>query len=183
MPLRLSAGISRKMGLPNYGSLGATCHVEVELDAGLLAHDLEGLHRHVRNAYVACYQAVNDELARHCQAMNNGAEQHVPQDGVATEQSVGDIDVSQAAGDGNGQRGGNGDMPQPATPRQLEFIRVLAGQIRGLGVRRLDTVTDTLCGKPLTGLSHAEASALIDILKNVRAGKLDLEAALRGAAA
>ena len=44
MPMRLLAGISKKMGLPNYGSLGATCHVEVELDAGLLTYDLDGLH-------------------------------------------------------------------------------------------------------------------------------------------
>ena len=50
MSLKLSAGISKKMGLPDYGSLGASCHVEVELAPGLLEHDLEGLHRHVRNA-------------------------------------------------------------------------------------------------------------------------------------
>jgi hypothetical protein len=167
------------MGLPNYGSLGATCHVEVELDAGLLAHDLAGLHRHVRNAYAACSRAVNDELARQCEAISNGREQPVPLGSLPTEHDVAQTDIGQAADDGNGRRRGNGDTPQPASPRQIEFIRVLASQIRGLGVRRLDAVTDTLCGKPLTGLSHAEASALIDILKNVRAGKLDLEAALR----
>ncbi len=183
MPLRLSAGISKKMGLPNYGSLGAMCHVEVELDAGLLAHDLEALHRHVRNAYVACSQAVNDELARHREAMDNGAEGVAPERNFAAEHDMDEGGIDQAGGDGNGRRHAEGDTPRPATPRQIEFIRVLAGQIRGLGVRRLDSVTKTLCGKPLTGLSHAEASALIDVLKNVRAGKLDLEAVLRGAAA
>ena len=73
MPLKLSAGISKKMGLPDYGSLGATCHVEVELPAGLLEHDLESLHRQVRNAYIACSQAVNDELARHRAAMRSAS--------------------------------------------------------------------------------------------------------------
>jgi hypothetical protein len=64
MPLTLSAGVSKKMGLPDYGSLGATCQVQVELDASLLKDDLETFHRHVRNAYVACSQAVQDELTR-----------------------------------------------------------------------------------------------------------------------
>ena len=109
MPMKLSAGISKKMGLPNYGSLGATCHVEVELDAGLLAHDLAGLHRHVRNAYVACSQAVNDELARHLEAMNDGSEQVGSGRSVATEQDAGRTDTGQASGDGNGPRRGNGD--------------------------------------------------------------------------
>jgi hypothetical protein len=182
MPLKLSAGISKKMGLPNYGSLGATCHVEVELDAGLLAYDLDGLHQHVHNAYVACSQAVNDELTRHREAMDNGSEHVTPGHNTAAEFDADEGGSDQTEGNGNGQRPGNGDTPQAATSRQVEFVRVLASQIRGIGVRRLDAVTETLCGKPLVELSNTEASALIDVLKNVRAGKLDLEAALNGAA-
>ena len=182
MPLKLYAGISKKMGLPNYGSLGATCHVEVELDAGLLAYDLDGLQQHVHNAYVACSQAVNDELARQREAMDNDTERGALDYSNAAQHDVEEGRTGPTATSGNGQNHSNDDTHRPATSRQLEFIRVLASQIRGLGVRRLDTVAETLCGKPLTGLSGAEASALIDVLKNVRAGKLDLEAALSGTA-
>jgi hypothetical protein len=35
MPLTLNVGISKKVGLPDFGSVGATCNVSVELDAGL----------------------------------------------------------------------------------------------------------------------------------------------------
>ena len=180
MPMKLFAGISKKMGLPNYGSLGATCHVEVELDAGLLTYDLEELHQHVHNAYVACSQAVNDELARHREAMENGSEQVAPEHDATAGHDAEEPGIDQTGGGGNGNGRRSGDTPLPATARQAEFIRVLAGQIRGLGIRRLDAVTETLCGKPLSALSNAEASALIDVLKNVRAGKLDLEAALNG---
>jgi hypothetical protein len=58
MPLKLNVGLSKKVGLPDYGSLGASCHVEVELEGSLIHHDLESFQRHVKNAYVACHQAV-----------------------------------------------------------------------------------------------------------------------------
>ena len=43
MPMKLNVGLSKKVGLPDYGSLGASCHVELELDSTLLATDLDSL--------------------------------------------------------------------------------------------------------------------------------------------
>src|SRR5258708_9407757 len=65
MPLKLSLAVSRKVGQPDYGSLGASCGVELELAESLLFDDLDAFQRRVRDAYIACNQAVHDELARH----------------------------------------------------------------------------------------------------------------------
>lgn len=65
MPLKVNVGLSQKVGLPDYGSLGASCHVEYEADSTLLTTDLETFQRQVKNAFVACKQAVQDELHRH----------------------------------------------------------------------------------------------------------------------
>src|SRR5260370_8874720 len=64
MPLKLNVGVSRKLGLPDYCSAGASCNIEVELDSGLLQHDLGTFDAEVRAAFVAARQAVDDELVR-----------------------------------------------------------------------------------------------------------------------
>src|SRR5437762_11763349 len=74
MPLKLNVGVSRKIGLPRYGSVGASCAVEVELDQGLLFHDVETLHEKVQEAFAACRQAVAEELDRQ-EAVNAGNDQ------------------------------------------------------------------------------------------------------------
>lgn len=63
MAVKLSVGLQKKVGLPDFGSLGASCHVEFEIDRGLLEHNLDGFHRKVSEAFVACRQAVQDQLA------------------------------------------------------------------------------------------------------------------------
>src|SRR6516165_10717983 len=64
MPLKLNVGVSRKVGLPDYSSVGASCNLELELDTALLEKDLDGLHARIREAYVAAHKAVHDELTR-----------------------------------------------------------------------------------------------------------------------
>ncbi len=54
MPLKLSVGVSRKVGQPAYGSIGAACGVELELESGLLRDAPEEFDDRVRSAYAAC---------------------------------------------------------------------------------------------------------------------------------
>jgi len=183
MPLKLNVGISKKAGLPNYGSLGASCSVELELDGSLLQDDLEGFHQRVRRVYVACSQAVRDELARQQQAEAHG---ETPPPPSTSEETASRSSAANDNGNGNGRRDGQdegGRNGQPATARQLDYATRLAGQIRGLGSRRLAALAQQLFAKPLAELGSAEASGLIDTLKRIKAGQVDLQAALRGVVA
>ena len=62
MGMKISVGLQKKVGQPNYGSLGASCHVEFEIDAAMIESNLDGFHNKVNGAYLACRQAVNAQL-------------------------------------------------------------------------------------------------------------------------
>ena len=122
MPMTINVGLNKKIGLPDFGSLGATCSES----------DLASFHQRVKNAFTACRQAVQDELAREQQA-----------------QSAGNVVPSTAPENRHDNRRGNGAGANghEASEKQHTYLRQLAGQIKGLGVRKLETVSQKMFGK------------------------------------
>ena len=173
MPITITAGLSRKVGLPDYGSLGASCQVEFEADASLLEHDLEGFHARLRDAYIACSQAVHDELAR--QQGTNSPPAVPASNGAnsATSSSQG----QSPAPPSNGHQG-EGRL---ITDKQLTYARQLAARIKGLGGQGLDAIAHRCFFKPAAALTSFEASQLIDQLKAIKAGDVPLPETLAGA--
>jgi hypothetical protein len=171
--MTLNVGLSKKIGQPDYGSLGASCGVTVELDAALLRDDLDAFHNQVRKAYTACRQAVQDELARH--------QSGEPTDAVSISTRASSIGAN--GSNGNGRAAGtNGNAAHGASQKQVDYINQLARQIRGLGIRRVESLAQRMFGKPLAGLSSLDASGLIDTLKAVKVGEVDINDVLEDAA-
>jgi hypothetical protein len=161
--MKLNVGVSQKVGLPNYGSVGASCNLEMELDASLLEKDLDGFRARIRAAYIAAHQAVHDELAR-LQAAGTRAPTKPPaRNGV------------NGSGPGNSHTGGNGEavsagrtaaeaprFGKPATASQISAIRSIA--------RRHEVDLDGLLHDEYgvtqpEELTLAQASRVIDMLR------------------
>jgi hypothetical protein len=171
--MKLNVGVSKKIGLPEYSSAGATCNLELELDSRLLESDLDEFHARVRDAYVACQQAVNDELAR----LQDQASPSIASPAAST----GGRDRNMPPGNGQGHNNGpesrgNGAVPRtvgsrgrlsrPATASQVKAIFAIAhaqhADLEGLlrDEYRVDHPEE---------LTLSQASVLIDQLKAVSA--------------
>ena len=164
--LKLNVGSNRKVGLPDYGSAGASCNLEVELDTSLF-HDLDGLHKVVRRAYAACNQAVQDELARlKATAVVTEAKPEVVE--VRTAPGVKGARISTGAvGGSTTTRSANGSNGRSATTSQVKAIRAIASR------RRIDLpglIHDRFGLEAVGELGIREASELIDELKGDEAG-------------
>lgn len=163
MPLTVNVGLSKKIGLPDYGSLGASCHVEYEADACLLNTDLEGFHRQVKNAFIACKQAVQDELHRHQSA--EAAAQPPPTNGKpsnAQPRTNGHANGQNSTGpsNGNNQRRNNG---RKATASQVRALDAISNRLQ-LDLQRW--LFEKYGLRVASELSIADASSAIDELNS-----------------
>ena len=156
MPLKLNVGVSKKVGLPDYGSAGATCNIELELDTHLLESDLDGFHQRVRSIYVAAQQAVHDELAR-----------------LQGQPAPATAETGHGMPDRPAQRNGHAAAssrpagnrtrpPRPATANQVRAIEAIA---RRLGADLEGLLREEFAVQRVEDLSMSEASRVIDDLK------------------
>ena len=152
MPLKLNVGLIKKIGLPNYSSLGASCQLEIELDSRLLEDHPEGFQERARQAFAACEQSVEEELSR--QGTDRAAE-------VA----------GRAEGNGVLANGQEHVVPpgtvrrvtekRPATEAQIRALRSIADRWQLDLAKELQSRLGT---EQLEELSVREASRLIDDL-------------------
>ena len=150
MAVTLSVGLQKKVGLPDYGSLGASCHVEFEIDRCLVDHDLDSFHQKVAGAFAACRQAVNDQLAQQAapQSKTNG------------------VDYSGGTPGRNGHSHTNGNGARQTIGRATQSqVRAIFAIARRQQVDPATLVRERFNVERLENLTIREASTLIDELK------------------
>jgi hypothetical protein len=64
MSTKINVGLSRKIGQPNFGSLGASCHIDLEIDTQTASRGPEAIQRQILGAFAVCKQAIDTELAK-----------------------------------------------------------------------------------------------------------------------
>jgi len=168
--LKLHAGVSKKVGLPNFSSASASCTIEAELDSSLL-QDREGFQVVVARAYQSCEQAVQDQIARLTSE---------PQSEPSQPQEVIEVRTSPAISGARITTNGaatkcaeplatnraafrDAPSPRPATASQVKAIRAIAAR------RKIDLVGLLRERFGLTTadeLGIRQASNLIDELKS-----------------
>lgn len=173
MPLKLNVGLSKKIGLPNYGSLGASCHLEIELDAQLFARDRNEFDQQVQQAFDACSHAVQEELVRHL----SSPEPATTGDAVHTDASHGNREIddqinSSTNGAPNG--GANGRSPIGETRRRRR--QATGSQVRAIfAIAHRQDVDLAEALRNRFGVEHpseldvSDASRLIDELQTLSA--------------
>jgi len=191
--LKLNIGFNRKIGEANYGSRGASVNLEIEVESGVV-REPDKLQAKIGYLFELAKASVDAQLNGVSQPQQPAPATGNSGNGAYANASA-NSGQSNANGNGNGHsshtngtsgtsgNGTNGNGHR-ASDKQINFATQLAKGIRGLGTRRLDSLTGRMFGKPLADLTSLDASSLIDTLKAIKEGRVSLDAALsEGAAA
>ena len=165
MGVKINVGYCQKVGLPNYGSEGAHCNLEIEVDSSLL-NNTDAFQRRVQEIYAACRVAVESQLCQSNNVSRTPANQEPQQ---SHEPASRDTQSHSTRRNGTAQA-------STASPKQSKYAEQLAAQVKGFGVQRLDNLCVRMYQKSFAALSGIEASNLIDTLREAKAGRLDLNA-------
>lgn len=164
--MKTTITVRKRISLTDQDSGEVTCFVELDSAQDVLLTDPDAFRHQVRAAITACRHAITGESA-----------QDEPPPEFAP------VAVPRSAMLENSRNGGEQRNGARASDKQLIYLRQLARLVPAVGLRRLEEVAQNVCGKTTVVLSTAEASRLIDSLKAVKAGEMDLEQILPGAPA
>jgi hypothetical protein len=158
MPLKLTVGLAKKIGRPDFGSLGASCGVEIELAADAIRGDPDALLGGARAAFAACRRAVDEELA----LLQGAPPGH--QGKAGAEDRGSDHTTLSGQHDQRPPAPARGALAtaRPATPRQVRMIVAIARR-RRVGLAALLRNEFGVAGPE--DLSLPQASRLIDGLR------------------
>ena len=163
MTIKINIGVNKKVGLPEYGSAGGHCNIEIEADNSILDHAEQFLQR-VRDAYEMARLSVEEELSHHRQSNDR------PGNATSPSRSSGQPDKEPAPRQEYRSNPNSGGSSFTASPKQQQFIAGLMKGVKGLDWRTLDRYCDGKFGKVCSQLSSKEASALIEDLKTAKSG-------------
>ena len=145
--LKLNVGLSKKIGLPDYGSRGAAVNLELELESSLVG-DPDRLKERIRQLFAMAKAAVEEELAGQSSSSGETSSHHANGNGAAS-----------TNGHTNGRRR---DNTRRATASQVRALVAIAER-RQLDLEGL--LADRYGTRDAAELSITEASSLIDELK------------------
>jgi len=176
MTIKINVGVNKKIGLPDYGSAGGHCNIEIEADNSILDNADQFLQR-VKNAYEMARQSVEEELSHHrtggCTNGNTVSQTRSQSSANTTtepqrQEYRQDYRNSNAGSySGGNNSGGN----RTVSPKQQQFIASLVKGIKGLNWNTLDRYCSVQFGKNASQLTPKEASALIEDLKAAKSGE------------
>jgi len=147
MPVKINVGVAKKVGKPNFGSAGATCNVEFELDGGFDNGSTERFQDAARRAYTACREAVESELTT--QEQSPAPQLGVPHQSPATKQTVNQSNAAAPI--------------REATSSQVRAIYAIANRS---GISLAGVLSQFNVSRP-DDLSVRDASSLIHKLKSL----------------
>jgi hypothetical protein len=159
MAFKINVGLSRKIGQPNFGSFGASCHIDLEIDPQALGHGAEAIQREILDAFAICKHAVDAELAKCDRTQADDARSHARSVSNQTNSSPEERpDRSQATASGQQQQ----KPSRPATPAQIKAIHAIAGKA---GIDLSGELGRRFGIRSPQQLSISQASEMIDHLK------------------
>jgi hypothetical protein len=156
MTIKINVSVSKKIGLPNYGSAGGSCDITIEADNSVI-DNADEFQRRVQRAYELARQSVEQELGHHRPATSSGQSYQEPAQQQPQQRREYRTDNS-------------GEQRYIASAKQQDYISRLVGGIKGLDWQKVDKFCVAKFGKPCAQLSGKQASEFIDDLKAAKGG-------------